>query len=75
MPKSQTFLGITGTHLGESAKAVKFQINDISGEPVDPPQTTWFPFSQVQRITMSATEVGKDCLVVSEWILKEKGLI
>lgn len=70
-----TYVGIHGTNLGESAKAVKFSINEINGEPFDPPKTEWFPFSQIERIFKDPKSTGNDSLLVTEWICKQKGLI
>lgn len=72
---NRVFVGVKGTHLGESAKAVKFSISEINGEPFDPPKMEWFPFSQVEKIFRDPASTGNDSLLVSEWIVKQKGLI
>ena len=72
---NQVYIGIKGTHMGESAKAVKFSINEIEGEVFDPPKTEWFPFSQITRIFKDPNSVGNDSLMASEWLCKQKGLI
>ena len=69
------FIGVKGTHLGESSKAVKFAINEINGEPFDPPKIEWFPFSQTERIFKDPKSTGNDSLMVSEWVCKQKGLL
>lgn len=66
---------VTGTYLGESAKAIQFNITQIGSTPLDKPITTWFPFSQIEKIYKSPKEIGKDYLVVSEWILIQKDLL
>lgn len=69
------YVGVKGTHLGESAKAVKFSISEINGEPFDPPKIEWFPFSQTEKIFRDKNSVGNDSLLVTEWVCKQKGLI
>lgn len=78
MTRIQTYITLTGTKLSETAKAVKFSILKISGEPVDLEQkdkVQWFPFSQIQKMTTDPSSVGMDTIVASEWICKEKGLL
>lgn len=69
------FVGVKGTLLGETTKAVKFSVSEVNGEIFDPPAMHWFPFSQIEKIFKDAQSVGNDSLMVSEWICKEKGLI
>ena len=64
---------ITGTYIADTAKAIHFEIHAICNEACEP-NKQWFPFSQVSKITKDKN-VGCDTLIVSEWILKEKGLI
>lgn len=66
---------LTGSYLYESAKAARFKVDDISGCPLDEPKTEWFPFSQITKIMRDSKSVGQDTIVVSEWILKQKGMI
>ena len=66
---------ITGTHLAESAKAIKFQVLKIDGTPIDPPKTEWFPFSQVRKIFKNPHATGEDYLMATEWICKAKELV
>jgi hypothetical protein len=76
-PSRDTKVTLTGTYLGESAKAVRFKIKTISGWELEKPQDEWFPFSQTSKIHRAAdypdSESG-DYLVVSEWICKQKKL-
>lgn len=74
MSKQSSQLVVNGTRMGETAKAVKFSISDCQGVPYHG-LTTWFPFSQVSKSVTNPNEVNKDYLVVSEWIMKEKGLM
>ncbi len=75
---------ISGKHLGESAKAVRFEIHQINGRDTtftdnfgDPiRKTEWFPFSQVKSISTQAPSSDElDEIQVKEWILKQKGLL
>jgi len=75
MSKQSSQLVVNGTRMGETAKAVKFSISDCQGVPYHG-LTTWFPFSQVSKsFTSPETDPGKDYLVVSEWIMREKSLL
>lgn len=64
---------LRGTKLAESGKAIKFCVEEVAGEEIDP-KTEWFPFSQVDKIVDSKTE-GTDFLHVSQWICQQKGLV
>lgn len=79
-PSEPTYT-LTGHHLGESAKAVKFQVfsikRDSTGEELEQEdqKTQWFPFSQIQKITRSEDPEDMDTLTVKEWILIQKEMI
>lgn len=75
MSRMKTFKTVTGNKLGETGKAVRFQILEVSGVPLEHPRTEWFPFSQIDKMFTDPNEVGKDYLIVSEWILQEKGIV
>ena len=66
---------ITGNKLGESEKAVKFRVHSISENELDPPKTEWFPLSQIEKMSTDPNNINQDWMVVSEWILKTKGMI
>jgi len=67
---------IEGRHIGESAKAVKFRVEIVAGEVLGEPRNEWFPFSQMLKSSKAAPNSTElDTLVVSEWILNEKGLL
>jgi hypothetical protein len=82
MSRVDVLITIEGTRLRETDKAVQFRIDSIRQEPIDPPKTEWFPFSQVRR-SMTDKHTGEDTdrvsgvdyLVVTEWILQQKGLV
>ncbi len=65
-------ISLTGTWLRETDKAVQFSVSTISGHPIQPSVTEWFPFSQMSRSTKDPERVGGDMLVVSEWICMQK---
>ena len=69
-----TYISIKGTRLRETEKAVQFCIHDISGDVLDKPVTTWFPFSQISKSTTSHNE-GEDTMMITEWIAQQKELI
>lgn len=75
MRATDPMMTVLGTNLGESAKAVKFRIDTIDGEPLLEAKTEWFPFGQISKTFKDPVNEGTDYLVVSEWILKQKGLV
>ena len=66
---------IVGNKLGESEKAIKFRVHKISGIPLDQTKTEWFPLSQIDKIFTDPNNINCDSMIVSEWILQQKGLI
>lgn len=67
---------LQGYNLGETGKAVKFEIHQINGTPLEHPKSEWFPFSQMKSSTKAAPGSDEfDNLVVSEWICKQKSLV
>ena len=72
---------LTGTHLGESSKAVRFSFHTIkenaTGKDIshyDPPETHWFPLSQVTTINRGA--IGEDDYIIAKrWILIQKEIL
>lgn len=72
---------LTGRHLGETARALKFQIETINGNPfdaeaMDKGNTHWFPLTQVVNITKAALSSNDlDQITVKNWIMREKGLV
>ena len=63
---------LSGTWLRETDKAVYFEVRAISGSPIDPHQSEWFPFSQAEKWHKSPDGDGGDWIIVSEWIVKQK---
>lgn len=72
---------LTGRHLGETARALKFQMETINGRPFveccpDQKDTQWFPLTQIVNITKAApTSDDPDAITVKHWIMREKGLV
>ena len=75
MSRSDTLITLYGTKVAETARAVRFVIKSIGETAISPHLSEWFPLSQVKRIVSSPDETGRDMLMVSEWIMKEKGLL
>jgi len=74
--RATVIITLKGTKLRESSKAVLFSISEIRGFPVEPPKSEWFPLSQVSKMSNDPSqEKHKDTLIVSEWILNQKGLL
>ena len=66
---------IVGNKLGESEKAIKFRVHEISGTLLDQTKTEWFPLSQIEKMFTDPNNINYDSMVVSEWILQQKGMI
>jgi len=75
MSRSDVLITLYGTKVAETARAVRFVIKCIGEVDISPHLSEWFPLSQVKRIVTSPDETGRDMLMVSEWIMKEKGLL
>lgn len=71
---NETVYTLTGKNLGESAKAVKFRINQIGTDTLVSPKIEWFPFSQVSKMYKhdNQAEDGNDYIIVSKWIMDQK---
>lgn len=68
-------ISLTGTYIGETAKAVRLSITHIGTGKLKHEVAHWFPFSQISKSTKSAAKLGTDTLIVSAWIMREKKLI
>jgi len=75
MSTKDIHITLYGTKVAETARAVRFVIKCIGEVDISPHLSEWFPLSQVKRIVSSPDETGRDMLMVSEWIMKEKGLL
>lgn len=75
LARNSIYISVVGNHLGESAKAVKFECKEIDGTPLDSPKTEWFPLSQVNKIFRDPVSQDTDYLMASQWILEQKGLV
>ena len=75
MSTKDIHITLYGTKVAETARAVRFVIKCIGEVEISPHLSEWFPLSQVKRIVSSPDETGRDMLMVSEWIMKEKGLL
>lgn len=75
MSTRDTLITLYGTKVAETARAVRFVIKSIGETAISTHLSVWFPLSQVQKIVTSQDEAGRDMLMVSEWIMKEKGLL
>ena len=72
---------LTGTHLGESSKAVRFSFHTIKENATgvdishyDPPEVHWFPLSQVT--TINKGDIGEDdYIIVKRWIMIQKEIL
>lgn len=65
---------IRGTKLRETGKAAQFTIVLANDIPIKPPVTEWFPFSQISKMTHDPLADPTDTMIVSAWIMGEKGL-
>lgn len=65
---------LTGTNCGATAKAVKFRTEELNGVPLDTPDISWWPVSQITKV-IRGTHEGGDELAVKNWIVQQKGLV
>ena len=72
---------LTGTHLGESSKAVRFSFHTIKENATgvdikhyDSPETHWFPLSQITKIHQGLAD-GDDYIIAKRWILIQKEIL
>ena len=70
-----TLTTLKGTKLGETEKAIRFRVDSIANVAIDPPATHWFPLSQIRKMFTDPKSTGEDILLVTEWILLQKGLV
>lgn len=75
MPRNDIVHTCFGTKIAETGKALKFKVVKIGECPLEPTREEWFPFSQIKKTYVSPNTVDGDYIIVSEWILKEKGII
>jgi len=66
---------LTGNNLGESEKAVKFEVFQLSGTDLDSPITQWFPKSQIRKMFRDPNTPNTDWIIVTEWILRQKQMV
>lgn len=68
-----------GEIMGETEKAIKFEFCTDTEDTGDEPEykTEWFPLSQISSIHRLAKDDNGLCdiLMISEWILKQKGIL
>lgn len=65
-----------GTAGAETDKAIHFNVRQLQtrpgASPYDVSCCSWFPLSQVSKVSRNAT--GDDWIEVTEWICEKKGL-
>lgn len=72
--QSKGFAVLRGTRGKSTDKAVQFTITHMGLNEIVP-QTTWFPESQIHNSFFDPTQSGADTITVTEWILRQKGLL
>lgn len=75
MSRTEILSTVTGTWIAESTKAVRFKVTQVGAEVLETPVWEWFPQSQIRKLTKDPKIADQDTLVVTEWILRQKGLI
>lgn len=78
--RTNTYHSIEGYISGETEKAILFDVRKIVGEELydghEHKKKVWFPISQVSKIIRQPKgSLELDCLMVSEWILRQKQMI
>ena len=66
---------VTGNKLGESEKAIKFEVLKVDTVVLDNPKTEWFPLSQINKTFVNPNKMDEDTLTISNWIATTKGYI
>lgn len=66
------YMGVKGTVIKKTDKAVLFKIMEVSGVPVNEEKSYWFPLSQIPKRMTNPTSEGEDTMMVPEWLLKDK---
>ena len=75
MKPTDPVVTLIGTKLRETGKAAQFEIHQIGDLKFDPPKSEWFPFSQIAKMTHDPAITPPDTMIVSKWIVGEKGLL
>lgn len=66
---------LTGTKVRETDKAILFRADSINDVPLDKSKQEWFPLSQIRKMFHDKNVSGSDYIIVSEWILSQKGML
>ena len=74
MKPNDPVVTLIGTKLRETGKAAQFEVEWIGDLKLDPPKTEWFPFSQIAKMTHNPAITPSDIMVISQWIVGQKGL-
>lgn len=69
MTTSPSYTSIRGKTLRESERAVLFNVMEISGAPIDPPHSHWFPISRMQKRVTNPNADDQDTMMVESWLI------
>lgn len=79
MAYNNVYRQLHGEIMGETEKAIKFEFCIAEGETddLDAYKTEWFPLSQISSIHRFSKPDNDltDILMISEWVLKQKGIL
>lgn len=80
MTRTNTYHSVEGYISRETDKAILIDVHKIAGEELydghENRKKHWFPISQVAKITRQPKgSLELDCLMASEWILRQKEMI
>lgn len=76
MGKIDAYVTIKGTLTGrETDKAIQMLVQEVAGCTLDEEKTEWFPLKMTQKIFRNKLANKPDELFVTEWILKQKGML
>lgn len=72
---------LTGTNLGETAKALRFSYHSIKENAtgrivisLEEDKVDWFPLSQITQIS-KGIDLEADAITVKRWLLVQKGVL
>ncbi len=75
---NNVYRALYGEIMGETDKAIKFEYCVSDADSVGPEfKTDWFPRSQISSIHRLSSKDNDECdiIMVSEWLLKQKGIL
>lgn len=64
-----SYTSMRGKVIRETEKAVLFNVMEISGAPIEPPASQWFPISRMQKRITNPNAEDQDTMMVESWLI------